>query len=39
MALLLEVAFLHEMGFPSDRLKDIIQNRSRRAYRVQRGWA
>jgi hypothetical protein len=38
MALLLEVCFLDEMGFSQERLKEMILNRSRRAYRVHRGW-
>ena len=38
MALLLEVCFLDEIGFPEARITQIILNRSRRAYRVHRGW-
>ena len=38
MALLIEVCFLDELGFPQDRIKEIIFNRSQRAFRVHRGW-
>jgi hypothetical protein len=38
MALLIEVCFLSEIGFTHDRVKEIISNRSQRAYRVHQGW-
>jgi hypothetical protein len=38
MALLIEVCFLSEIGFTQDRVKEIILNRSKRSYRLHRGW-
>ena len=38
MALLLEVCFLSEMGFTQERIKEIIFNRSKRAFRIHQGW-
>lgn len=38
MSLLLEVCFLDEIGFATDRIKTIISERSHRARRIQGGW-
>ena len=38
MALLLEVCFLDEMEFTRERIKEIIFNRSKRAFRIHQGW-
>ncbi len=38
MALLLEVCFLAELGFDTDRIKKIIFDRSRRAFALHRRW-
>ncbi|MBI5386170.1 MAG: hypothetical protein HZA90_15980 [Verrucomicrobia bacterium] len=38
MALLVEVCFLDDMGFTEESIKRMVLNRSRRAYRIHRGW-